>query len=388
MKKIVTVFGDQAAPLLLLAATMQEDWECHIITTSQKQVEAEYLCSALEAFSQVKGRHLHQVVYNDLVGITKETAAVIGNGDGVIVDITGGTKLMSLGVYAAAQGTKAQIVYVDTGSRRILDITQPQSHSFIHAAFSASVDYRVILRAYGKEVREAEEDFTQAELRGLLEYIQKDVARWAEFWKWYTGLLGNRTQQQGNLLSVEASRVNRKTRQILGFLQEIQFMNRVKGDGGDCFLPASVKVADYLRRGSWLEDLVHYTLTGHFDQVKKSVSILIKKPAEQLREGAFPWYIENEVDVLVNEKGLLLFLECKAGQGKAVLGNIANTLPKIERVSEKNAGYFARSALVLPYSKNQVTQEFLAKAERAKIRVFCLEQINCLEQHVARLLYK
>ena len=384
LQKVIALVGDQAAPLLLLAAAMEEEFEIHIISTAERREKAEYVKEALEDFSKVRGRYIHEAAYNDMGRISSLAAELIGDGQGWVVDITGGTKLMALGLFSAARNSKATIVYVDTAGKTILNVTEPTQQQVFCQGFHQPISYKTIFKAYGKWAQEEESIAEEAVMRSLLDYISANVRRWSEFWQWYSGLQQNRSQQ-AKRSPLPAKYLSDGNKQVLTFLQKLGWMCIEERKGQQVFYPCEDKVADYLRRGSWLEDLVHYKLCRQFGEVRKNISIFV--PKSQLpTEEAEGWYKENEVDVLVNENGRLVFIECKAGQGKSAIGSIANELPKIENVPTKSAGYFAKSAIVVAFSREKLSQEFAEKARRAKIQVFCVEEIGKLSQHVKALL--
>lgn len=85
-----------------------------------------------------------------------ELAGSDGGGRDAIVDVTGGTKIMSIGLFNAAFERGLPIVYVDTGSRRIREIG-PVASGVNWPAQSPPLSIRAVLAIHGRPAVEAQD---------------------------------------------------------------------------------------------------------------------------------------------------------------------------------------------------------------------------------------
>lgn len=120
-KTLIQIVSEETMPNLLAAMAIKPERIVHLCTPAMESASAALERAYGQAFvkTSVVSRKLAErpgmVELNDVV------ASLIGESGDAVVNITGGTKLMSIGAYAAASRAKACSIYVDTASGRFVD---------------------------------------------------------------------------------------------------------------------------------------------------------------------------------------------------------------------------------------------------------------------------
>ena len=140
-KTIVSILSDHLLPNFLFIKEMEGQYS-DLLFVSTPQMEAQEKAMHLEvALGRKKGSVRRIVVANDNYKEILDTLRAEQLSDSVeyIVNITGGTKTMSLAVHEYFCKFKASFIYVPIGKNSYYDFSTDQTHS---------LDYRVSLNEY------------------------------------------------------------------------------------------------------------------------------------------------------------------------------------------------------------------------------------------------
>lgn len=275
--------------------------------------------------------------------------------DKILVNVTGGTKIMSYATTDFFKKFATEIFYLTGSDNKILQI-YPIQYDF-EQILSNQISLAEYIESHGFSMKESnlsgiDPTYTQKYLKLFLNYGSEENQILAQL----------RTYRKKGI----------KIDQVEGlsnFLNEIQFPM------------VNDKLTKYEVRyltGDWFEEYIYYHLKKELSVKDKDIKtgITLKKDN-----------IENEFDVVFIYSGHLFTIECKT----SILNDMDNILTEtIYKVSalQKNLGLFSNFSIFTLSSKieNEVKDEHLNRARNLfNINVVCKEDIeNC--QSIAYLL--
>jgi hypothetical protein len=277
----------------------------------------------------------------------------------IYVNVTGGTKLMSLGATDFFRTKNADIYYI-TGTECNHFFPKDRARKAPLVNNISLTDY---LKSYGFELKESrlsriDFSYTKVFMQKFLQFGDKERC------------VINKLREQRGKKSVLLSEI----KDLPDFLCQIGFS--VADPQG---LSISKDYIKYLT-GDWFEEYVFYKLKQELaisDENTKTGITLIK-------EG-----IPNEFDVIFLWKGTLYTIECKTSIiNKSVeTMNILNETIYKSTALQKNLGLFTKSFIFTLSSKNsnEVKENHIERAKVFGVQVLCREDIvNC--QNIVALL--
>ncbi|EAX48907.1 hypothetical protein TcarDRAFT_2596 [Thermosinus carboxydivorans Nor1] len=393
----ITLLGDQVAPILMFASLLPSSGTLHILTTTAKQGRAQHLTAALAMLSPGLKVSTHILKnHYDMRSLSAMARKLIaGNGE-TLVDLTGGTKLMSLALYQAVQQTSAKAIYIDSETGVIRDVTDASGH--IVSERLPHIPSNVVFRAYGKAACDDRRWLPEG-LPLLIDYIDNYFQAWCDFFTWfntsefkhkYTAAPTGEIHFQKDLATPHNSHGNLwpAISTVLSYLKALGWLDYRRVGQTVSIRMQSDALLKFLQHGSWLEEYIYPKISGRFQEVRKNVALYdYDVYAEIAAQGGDIGHVKaNEVDVLINEYGKMLFLECKAGYSKSLFSNTAEQIPKLESVAHKTAGYFARIAIVTHRRQDEIPPIFRQRLQNARIELICREDLKDLAWRVACML--
>lgn len=295
-----------------------------------------------------------------------------------ILNLTGGNKLMSVGLLQALRPW-CQAIYCDTEHDR-LEIIHPLGQAAL-ALPPDLVNVKLYLAAQGFVARPAEHDgptldknrattvWLAENAAGLPDFI-RNLNSAAAYWE-----QSNRRPESPNLRPRNGALETATAQRLLdaGFLEK-------KADQ-----LATVKAhAGYLR-GGWLEEycyaigreLESAAHSGHrLSRARFAINIKID-PIDNTRPGKYPL---NELDAAFVHRNRMLIVECKTGRQLGDDDKSQTILNKLEVLGEHAAGRFAsKVVLTTETSIDNMTAE---RARRYDIRIITGQELINLKQHV------
>jgi len=348
MKAHVCLVSDQPIPNLTTVLRFRPD-NVVLLATTEKRKAAERLTSVLKR----RGFHV------DLVPIEAyDMRSVISSCEKVIskyadhelsLNITGGTKIGTLGAFQVFYTEGLPIYYVDTHDDRIIQVS-PEEETF---PITVRIPIKDYLEAYGLKITRMVKDDSYISMRRALTETIKDLAIQNP------AAIGdlNRSMPEDTKKAVYPFRVEVKS----GFRELFRYLidhGMVTEAGGGALVPDE-DMASYLK-GGWFEEYV-YTIARDLDVDEVRLNV----------EGE--WDVKsrhtprNEFDVLVARKNRLYYISCKTanpdrnkqGTDKPVTNDY---LYELDALGDMAFGIFGKRMLA---SARPISSRYIK--ERAKI---------------------
>lgn len=227
-----------------------------------------------------------------------------------VINLAGGSKLMSLIAYRAAGKHEITSVFVDVEHECILNLTD----NSIHKLDIELEDLRVkdfIESTGGKILLHSTDLFNKANIQEFVDYIIKNYELWNDF---------KMTIIQSNIAQNNDSLMNKATINLKGINNEdkkeyhklltkfkelklIDFRYKDEEQVVIYFNNSEIKTL-FLKTGTWLEVLVYKIVKEikEVDDVKSGVLFLWDNDVRN---------VKNEIDVLASVKSQLVYISCK-----------------------------------------------------------------------------
>lgn len=270
----------------------------------------------------------------------------------LVLNATGGTKLMALAFVEAFRQTDAEIVYTDTGRDRLESLTDRQQpvRELAHV-----LTVPVYLAAYGLTLRSAASDDDEwragAERRkALSKWLGQHAAELGDF----LGVLNHRAQLaltgNGKTLASPEQRLDGlphgRWREALGQFAEAGLL---AWSGAERIVFPDADAARYCG-GHWLEEYVwHLAGDERPDDVRAGVV--------GTWEGDRHQPSRNEFDLLAVHANRMLVIECKTVRFGRDLDSDTDLLYKLDSLGRNAGGLFGKVMLVSARSLSQTARE-------------------------------
>ena len=322
------------------------------------QVIADHLRTALggQAACSLWEEPVDPVNFAEVKRVCLNAVDHFGGARNVIINITGGTKPMSIGAYQAGFESETAMIYLDTQTECLYHFCGSEQQ--VEPFDLAPITVRLVLAAHGKQV---DEHWT--ETKQPLPF-ERQISE--EAYGRRPGSLSEINQLQLDLRILPTETKNKALPSssnlpdwILKILFECEQCH--EEDGQIIF---SNKAWEYLN-GGWLEQYVILALSKdrRFDDVAGNLQID---------------NIENELDAACTLSGKLAVVECKSGKVKGKEGTAM--LNRLRTLKESLGGTFARSVLVVSQPAEQLTPAFKERAGEYVSRIIGAESLGRIEQ--------
>lgn len=251
-----------------------------------------------------------------------------------IVNITGGTKIMSIGVYNFFSHLNSSIYYIPIGNNQYKKIFPPANEQT--QALNYQVSLAEYLQGYGIEV------LNSAVFNGLVQppaVSQKLLAtrRNSNIRRGLAALRNYKMDCEKNRIPFISVNLQALPPNLLPLLNTLNYIG---------FVPQTPNVLceqeiNYLL-GQWLEEYVYTTIRQEFNLADPFIgnSVYIK------RRG-----VENEFDVMFIYKNAIYVIECKTSINKPMFDQTAYKLNALK----KEFGLFVKSALICADNYKDIT---------------------------------
>ena len=265
------------------------------------------------------------------------------------INITGGTKLMSIETYDFFKSIEnCHIYYITRGNeyKKIFPIEEENTYNF-----KCSVSIKEYFKAYGFESKESglseiDKEYTYGFLEKFLETDKYDIIK-----KLQDERKNNSVKKKGRLNTAEVEGLN-------DFLSDIAF--RLKNEG-----IISKKEIEYLT-GGWFEEYIYYTLKDA--NIVQDTDILC---GVSKKNGMS----DNELDIVILKENQLHIIECKTyicNKGKSSLP--ADTVYKLDSI-QKELGLFAKPYIVTLNKAHEIDEPHKKRAGQYGIKILTIENI-------------
>jgi len=296
----------------------------------------------------------------------------------VVLNATGGTKLMSLGFVEVFRSHADRILYTDTAHGRIEYLPVGRGTVPHPVPMSNVLDVPAYLEAQGFVFQAAVSDDrawreAAARRRNLAGYLARNMVQFQRFIGVLNALAGNALERDPGTWTERLANPRQRLREVpFGpmdrILTELSTFGLIDWDPGDRDLYFRTTEAARFVRGGWLEehawDVLHTAglhdtrlgVTGHWEGAPRSL---------------------NELDVLGCHLNQLLFIECKTLSFQE--GNDNEIAYKLDSLSTDARGLFGATWLLSAREPSQVLSE---RARQARIRIIGPQDLPRLAQAV------
>lgn len=370
MKTIVNIVSEQTIPNYLFVKEMYEQGDNVIWILTEDKKKALEPMKYLET-SLTKENHKRIYLKNGgeedvdyMTSLLKNNIETTGD---YLVNLTGGTKLMSLVVYNFFKENckNSLFYYMPIGANKIIDINNATVKDIAY-----KLEVKEYLKLYGLEGRGNGNAYLGFEEAKFMYEKYKDIQHSDEIIK----LRGNEEElkqlkitdsevrrlkkYRNNLSEIAISKLEDKD--IIAFLSQNNLPTKKYG-------MISSKDANYLT-GGWFEDFVYYLEEENVapDDILHSINIYRSGDRQN----------NNEIDVIYTKNNKLYVIECKTGIPKREFNNIADKATAIKSLLGKNVESFFYTYLDNIAENENTVQQRKEKLEKHSIRYKCKKEID------------
>lgn len=349
---LVTLLSDQTIPNVQFIKYMQDKLEKenkkfeHLFVSTdamERKGVGQWICKVCNILNP----QTLVVEHNSLSNIEVQLKSFNPDYDAYYVNVTGGTKIMSMGVSDFfKQKANTRIYYID-GQRCWLNFPEKERYS---DDLANNISLKEYIESYGFEIRES--SLSRIEF----EYTQKFIDYFLKLTPSEKQIIEDiRKGHRGKDLNIET------VEELGDFLKKIGYpLENSK------LTKAQTK---YLT-GDWFEEYVYFRLKEEkiIDEGNLKTGIHLKKNG-----------VDNEFDVIFLKNGTLYTIECKTSILNGTINIITETIYKSTAL-QRQLGLFTKSYIfTLSSNENQEVKEaHLDRSELMGVKVLCREDIeNC-----------
>ncbi len=280
----------------------------------------------------------------------------------LVLNATGGTKLMALGFVEVFRGIAHRIIYTDTQHRRIELL--PDAHGAVSdpVPMENALDVPLYLAAQGFRYSRASSDDSSwieraAARKAVCKYLGKNAARIQDFIGALNGLADQALAGAEQLVAPRQSFRDAPWGRWAEAMDELVKAGMLRWEQGKPELDfVNAETARFLH-GGWLEEYAWHIVRdeGVFD-----VRVGTEGVWEDTRRS------RNEFDVLACHGNQLLFIECKTLKHGADQDNDSDLIYKLDSLSQDARGLFGATWLVSAREPSEVLHE---RARQARIKL-------------------
>ncbi|MDN5363474.1 MAG: hypothetical protein PWQ91_535 [Eubacteriales bacterium] len=353
MKLIVLVGRETNQILILLKALSELERVCFFTTPEMKKTAANLSIAVQLLYPDLAEKvETFYFPHNSYTAVKEKAKELFASDPGRWAgDLTGATKLMSLGLYEALREKDFPGFYVDSQAGLIWQLKGQELTPFISEFPEVPAEAIFAAKGYRMEQRVRPPVYNK---RKLINFILTNYPSWEVFSTWMRSFNEHKVQEDLFLRKpIRDRRRNiRLDREQLEFC--LQHLVQLELVSSYLFHPNSLDVVfsskeimDYLAHGWWLEDCVYRQAKKNNTFFEVYQGVILKKLDEE--ENFSSVNSRFEVDVLLNAKGQLTFISCKTGKFTK------SDLAELEVLASHTAGIFARKLLVLSLEEENLS---------------------------------
>lgn len=366
MKILISLIGKEVIGNFRVFKYIKPDKVVHLYSDDTK-VYNQNLVSTIENRYNCKVESFEVEGFDYGSCLQKLHLLTINAGDEVISNISGGTKIMSLALYAFAHeiNQAENVCYFDTN----------QNLHWLNKKTEDSVTTEIFLEEYIE--LQGQKITSKVELKDALIKFKDDLAfveknqseePWRVFLKEVVAVIrkyrDNRINEQSLFTIISQKLVKINTFELIVKDGKLQVKNK-----GILFIESSLSESDidffYFNAG-WFELLSAQTLQKKYPQDKIYLSVKFPYLSNQS-------FDKNEVDILINDSGKLIFVECKAGDVKS------EHIDRIKNRKDTFGGLISKSILVTRFPLETNFNTHVSKNLVEKCKEYGIEYKTLIE---------
>ena len=308
----VCLVSAQAAPNLLpiLDSAFKPKKAIFLVSKTMKQ-RAEYLAKTFEKLNvKVKLKNISDefnfgLMEDEIFKLVEEYE----NGS-IALNVTGGTKLMSIAAENAFSALGKPIFYIDTDSNHILFISKNEEQKWLpNLEMKAKNKIDIYLSAYGSTVLSTQNPI---ERKKYLPAIEPFIKNYDNYTQVIPLLNLHATLSQSNGYKSEYTKDNKKTGKLDELLLGLDYQGLLNYDGQTIdFKNREIKT---FLNGGWLEDYTYFQLKEIANIEDIACGADVANPKFKLGKNEYSSENKgnkNEFDIVFMAKNKLHIIECK-----------------------------------------------------------------------------
>ncbi len=286
---------------------------------------------------------------------------------GIVLNATGGTKLMSIAAYEAFRSCRLPVFYVHPEHDRLIWLAP----KLPDVDLSDRIRLEDYLMAYGSPVDSLDRTGVKESIRQLAEQLLQDFDRYAS----ELGTFNFLAMKADNPQLISEIEDGPQSRPYLWELMELfETAGLCKIDGHNlCFTDENAR---FIANGGWLE-MHTYALCLNMKIAGGIQDIACNINLKRQPEGSA--IVKNEIDIGLIKSNRLHLIECKTQQFKG--DKDADVLYKMDSLRDLMGGLQGRAMLV---SFNQLNKAGRARAKELNIQLCCQTELRNLQQFILK----
>ena len=308
----VCLVSAQAAPNLLpiLDSAFKPKKAIFLVSKTMKQ-RAEYLAKTFEKLNvKVKLKNISDefnfgLMEDEIFKLVEEY-----ENESIALNVTGGTKLMSIAAENAFSALGKPIFYIDTDSNHILFISKNEEQKWLpNLEMKAKNKIDIYLSAYGSTVLSTQNPIEREKYLPAIEPFIKNYDNYTQV----IPLLNlHATLSQSNGYKSEYTKDNKKTGKLDELLLGLDYQGLLNYDGQTIdFKNREIKT---FLNGGWLEDYTYFQLKEIANIEDIACGADVANPKFKLGKNEYSSENKgnkNEFDIVFMAKNKLHIIECK-----------------------------------------------------------------------------
>lgn len=308
----VCLVSAQAAPNLLpiLDSAFKPKKAIFLVSKTMKQ-RAEYLAKTFEKLNvKVKLKNISDefnfgLMEDEIFKLVEEY-----ENESIALNVTGGTKLMSIAAENAFSALGKPIFYIDTDSNHILFISKNEEQKWLpNLEMKAKNKIDIYLSAYGSTVLSTQNPI---ERKKYLPAIEPFIKNYDNYTQVIPLLNLHVTLSQSNGYKSEYTKDNKKTGKLDELLLGLDYQGLLNYDGQTIdFKNREIKT---FLNGGWLEDYTYFQLKEIANIEDIACGADVANPKFKLGKNEYSSENKgnkNEFDIVFMAKNKLHIIECK-----------------------------------------------------------------------------
>lgn len=360
MKILVSLIGKEVIGNFRVFKYINPDKVVHLYSDDTK-VHNQHLVNTIENSYNCKIESFEVEGFDYDTCLSKLNSIDINKEDEIISNISGGTKIMSLALYAFAHEVNQakNVCYFDTN----------QNLHWLNKKSKDSITTEILLEEYielqGQRITsKVEYKYAIAKFAKDLNFVKKNQfgEQWKLFLKEVIAVFRKYRDDKRNERSVFEI-ISQELVKTKGFKLIIQDHKLVVENKGVLFFESNLVESDidffYFDAG-WFELLSAQALQKKYTQNNIYLSVKFPYLSNESSD-------KNEVDILINDNGKLIFVECKAGDVKS------EHIDRIKNRKDTFGGLISKSILVTRFPLETNFNPHLSKNIVEKCREYGIE---------------
>lgn len=298
----------------------------------------------------------------------------------IALNVTGGTKLMSISAANAFISAEKDIFYVDTDNNRITFITKDKDNCWIEPyPLKTKINLDVYLSSYGMKIINKSKQEVDSDRLSAMDIVLKKYPKYLKVIP-YLNNAASRSQQQDYKYQLENSDLN--CQEFIDFLNDLDYREIIDYQQKTKTINFKNQEIKEFLNGGWLEDYV-YDQIKSIDKVDNILcNVEVGNTSFKTKESQYNTKNKgniNEFDIAFIARNKLHIIECKTQTMDKKIGTKPeDILYKLETL--KNYGGTMTKKCLISYF--EVPKHIKNRAKSLNIRIIEGIGITRLKQHI------